>query len=113
MGTMKNLLIATALSALTYGAHADAIYSVIVAERGEQVTYIAGASKLDDGSVILNPNQIFVGEKILKNESGSCIKETSTLNGFSKFEFEEVEINKPNISIRSEAIACPVIEVTK
>lgn len=101
---MKKLLLVAILAAIAGGAVAE---ETVLAVNGKEVSYLAKAVKKND-SVALTPAMVFVGERIVKDESGVCSKETSVLNAMNKVESMGMEIQLPDISVLRVQIACPI-----
>lgn len=100
---MKKLLLVAILAAIAGGAFAE---EMVLLVNGKEISYLAKSVKEND-RVVLTPAMVFVGERIVKDDSGVCSKETSVLNAMNKFESMGMEVQLPDISVLRVQIACP------
>lgn len=100
---MIKLMIVAVLAAFAGGAIAE---EKVLSVEGKEIAYVGKAVQEKDG-VVLTPATVFVGERIVKDDSGVCYKETSVLNAMNKVESRGMEIQLPEVAVRRTQIACP------
>lgn len=100
---MKKLMLVAILAAISGGAFAE---ETVLLVNGKEVSYLGKAVKEND-RVVLTPAMVFVGERIVKDDSGVCSKETSVLHAMNTIQSMGMEIQLPDVSVVRVRIACP------
>lgn len=89
--TRVSIWIVTAISSIAYAS------DVILSENGKEVAYIESAV-LDDSVTYLAPASIFVGKRLIQDDTGACFTEVSTLEGGAAL---------PKVLVSREPAGCP------
>lgn len=101
---MKKLILVAILTGIAGSAFAE---DKIISIEGTEISYIFNAVE-EENRIVLRPATVFVGERIVKDDSGVCSKETSVLNAMNKVSNMGMEVEKPDVSVRRVQVVCPI-----
>lgn len=100
----KSLALFLTLVAVSLTASAS---EKVLSSKGTEVPFKASVTRTGEAPPKVGYSTVFVGERIVRDDKGSCFKETTSLTAMPAVKAMDTEVQMPSVQSRREAVACP------